>query len=147
MKLIVFDVYGTLLDVYSISTKCDEFAPGKGFAISKTWRMKQIDYTRLRSMHGKTKYKSFWLILKQKFASLMLVTRERLGVKDEQVETEEVKEETTDEPIVATPRKARSRSPSRARRGRSCSVACQGRWRPRRPRCRTVCFSAASSRS
>ena len=60
MKLIVFDVYGTLLDVYSISTKCDEFAPGKGFAISKTWRMKQIDYTRLRSMHGKTKYKSFW---------------------------------------------------------------------------------------
>ena len=60
MKLIVFDVYGTLLDVYSISTKCDEFAPGKGFSISKTWRMKQIDYTRLRSMHGKTKYKSFW---------------------------------------------------------------------------------------
>ena len=60
MKLIVFDVYGTLLDVYSISTKCEEFAPGKGFAICKTWRMKQIDYTRLRSMHGKTKYKSFW---------------------------------------------------------------------------------------
>jgi Mg2+/Co2+ transporter CorB len=57
--------------------------------------------------------------MKRKFASLMPVTRERLGVKDEQVETEEVKEETTDEPIVATPRKARSRSPSRARRGRS----------------------------
>ena len=60
MKLIVFDVYGTLLDVYSISSKCDEFAPGKGLAISITWRMKQIEYTRLRSMHGEKKYKSFW---------------------------------------------------------------------------------------
>lgn len=57
--------------------------------------------------------------MKRKFAYLMPVTRERLGVKDEQVETEEVKEETTDEPIVATPREARSRSTSRARRGRS----------------------------
>ena len=57
--------------------------------------------------------------MKRKFASLMPVTRERLGVKDEQVETEEVKVENTDEPIVATPRQARSRSPSRARRGRS----------------------------
>ena len=56
--LIVFDVYGTLLDVYSISSKCDEFAPGKGLAISITWRMKQIEYTRLRSMHGEKKYKS-----------------------------------------------------------------------------------------
>ena len=55
--------------------------------------------------------------MKRKFASLMPVTRERLGVKDVHVETEVVKEETTDEPIVATPHKARS--PSRARRGRS----------------------------
>jgi 2-haloacid dehalogenase len=62
MKLIVFDVYGTLLDVYSIRAKCEEFAPGKGMLISNTWRTKQIDYTRLRSMHGKTKYKSFWQI-------------------------------------------------------------------------------------
>lgn len=60
MKLIVFDVYGTLLDVYSIKSKCEEFAPGKGEIIASMWRVKQIDYTRLRSMHGKTKYKSFW---------------------------------------------------------------------------------------
>ncbi len=64
MKLIVFDVYGTLLDVFSVQSKCELFAPGKGEKISQTWRVKQIDYTRLRSMHGKTKYKSFWEITK-----------------------------------------------------------------------------------
>ncbi|OUT96710.1 MAG: haloacid dehalogenase, type II [Betaproteobacteria bacterium TMED41] len=64
MKLIIFDVYGTLLDVYSIRSRCEEFAPGKGELISNVWRVKQIDYTRLRSMHGKTKYKSFWELTK-----------------------------------------------------------------------------------
>ncbi len=62
MKLIVFDVYGTLLDVHSVSSICDEFAPGMGLLLSNSWRRKQIDYTRLRSMHGKTKYKTFWEI-------------------------------------------------------------------------------------
>lgn len=49
----VFDVYGTLFDVTSIGRACDTHFPGKGEAISATWRQKQIQYTFLRQAMGK----------------------------------------------------------------------------------------------
>ena len=85
MKLIVFDVYGTLLDVYSVKSKCEEFAPGKGEIISKTWRIKQIDYTRLRSMHGKTKYKSFWEITEDALECALNHTETILSVQEKKM--------------------------------------------------------------
>ncbi|RSL31951.1 haloacid dehalogenase type II [Salibacterium salarium] len=52
-KVLVFDVYGTLFDVHSITTTCEKYFPGCGEAISKLWREKQIQYTFLRQAMGK----------------------------------------------------------------------------------------------
>jgi 2-haloacid dehalogenase len=57
-KLVLFDAYGTLFDVYSVSSKAEQLFKGSGTALSALWRDKQIEYTRLRGMAGK--YKPFW---------------------------------------------------------------------------------------
>ncbi|SFL55782.1 haloacid dehalogenase type II [Salibacterium qingdaonense] len=53
----VFDVYGTLFDVHSITAACDQAVPEKGETLSRIWREKQIQYTFLRQAMGK--YRSF----------------------------------------------------------------------------------------
>ena len=50
IKVVVFDAYGTLFDVHSISALAEQLYPGQGAAISALWRDKQIEYTRLVSM-------------------------------------------------------------------------------------------------
>jgi 2-haloacid dehalogenase len=57
-KLVLFDAYGTLFDVYSVSSTAEQIFPGHGSALSVLWRDKQIEYTRLRAMAGR--YKPFW---------------------------------------------------------------------------------------
>lgn len=57
-KLVLFDAYGTLFDVYSVSSTAEQIFPGQGAALSVLWRDKQIEYTRLRAMAGR--YKPFW---------------------------------------------------------------------------------------
>ena len=65
-KLVVFDAYGTLFDVYSIGTLAETLYPGHGGAIAQGWRDKQIEYTRLISLsdpdieRGSRHYQSFW---------------------------------------------------------------------------------------
>ena len=64
-KLIAFDAYGTLFDVYSMSRLAEELFPGKGEAFSILWRDRQIDYTRLITMSdpspgGSKHYLPFW---------------------------------------------------------------------------------------
>lgn len=49
-KLIVFDAYGTIFDIYSISNCLENIFPNQGAAISLMWRNKQIEYTRLVTM-------------------------------------------------------------------------------------------------
>lgn len=46
----LFDVFGTLLDVYSVATRAEELFPGNGQRLAQLWREKQLEYTRLRSM-------------------------------------------------------------------------------------------------
>ncbi|WP_432448640.1 haloacid dehalogenase type II [Aliiroseovarius marinus] len=60
IKAIAFDAYGTLLDVYSVGALAEELFPGKGPAIVTTWRDKQIEYTRLRTMCDR--YADFWQV-------------------------------------------------------------------------------------
>jgi 2-haloacid dehalogenase len=50
---IVFDLYGTLYDVHSVTHACERAFPGKGAAISQLWRQKQLEYTWLRSLMDK----------------------------------------------------------------------------------------------
>lgn len=52
VKALVFDVYGTLFDIYSIEKKCNELFNGKGKEISLLWRKKQIEYSFLRQIMG-----------------------------------------------------------------------------------------------
>jgi 2-haloacid dehalogenase len=57
-RAVLFDAYGTLFDVYSVSLLAEQLFPGFGERLSVLWRDKQIEYTRLTSMSGQ--YKPFW---------------------------------------------------------------------------------------
>lgn len=50
---IVFDLYGTLYDVQSVSSACEEVFPDQGDTIARLWRQKQLEYTWLRSLMGR----------------------------------------------------------------------------------------------
>jgi 2-haloacid dehalogenase len=52
IKAVVFDAYGTLFDVYSVAALCDDLFPSHGTALSQLWRVKQLEYTWLRSLMG-----------------------------------------------------------------------------------------------
>lgn len=47
---VVFDAYGTLFDVHSVVGACEEAWPGQGGAVSQLWRVKQLEYSWLRSL-------------------------------------------------------------------------------------------------
>ncbi len=53
-----FDAYGTLFDVFSVTALCEQIFPGKGNALAQLWRVKQLQYTLLRSLMGR--HKDFW---------------------------------------------------------------------------------------
>ena len=53
IRALLFDVYGTLLDVHGLTDALERIAPGRGAGLSALWRQKQIDYTRLRTMSGR----------------------------------------------------------------------------------------------
>ena len=57
-KAVLFDVYGTLLDVYSVGLRAEQMFPGAGEHLARAWRDKQIEYSRLVSMSGR--YRPFW---------------------------------------------------------------------------------------
>lgn len=64
-KLIAFDAYGTLFDVYSMGGLAEELFPGNGQAFALMWRDRQIEYTRLTTMSdpnpsGSKHYLPFW---------------------------------------------------------------------------------------
>ena len=60
-KAILFDVYGTLLDVHSVQLILEKFLPGKGMEASKLLRDKQIEYTRLYALRPlEIPYKNFF---------------------------------------------------------------------------------------
>jgi 2-haloacid dehalogenase len=57
IEKIVFDLYGTLFDVYSVGVACERACPGQGDAMARLWRQKQLEYTWLRSLMGR--YRNF----------------------------------------------------------------------------------------
>jgi 2-haloacid dehalogenase len=46
-RAVLFDVYGTLFDVYSVGVRAEALFPGFGERLALLWRDKQIEYTRL----------------------------------------------------------------------------------------------------
>ncbi len=57
IRAVLFDVFGTLLDVQSVWARADQLFPGKGAQVAKLWREKQLEYTRLRTISSR--YVSF----------------------------------------------------------------------------------------
>lgn len=51
-KAYIFDVYGTLFDVYSVSKACSKYFADRGDRISRLWRQKQLEYCFLRQLMG-----------------------------------------------------------------------------------------------
>ena len=53
IKAVVFDAYGTLYDVQSVADVTEDAFPGYGAMITQVWRIKQLEYTWLRSLMGR----------------------------------------------------------------------------------------------
>jgi 2-haloacid dehalogenase len=60
ISALVFDAYGTLFDVHSVTRLAESLFPGKGAALSAAWRSKQLEYTWLRSLMER--YEDFSLV-------------------------------------------------------------------------------------
>ena len=66
IKAVVFDAYGTLYDIQSVAAVTEEAFPGYGDIITQIWRIKQLEYTWLRS-------------LMQRYQDFSVVTRDSLA--------------------------------------------------------------------
>lgn len=53
IKAIVFDAYGTLYDVHAVAVAIEAAFPGHGETITQIWRLKQLEYSWLRSLMGR----------------------------------------------------------------------------------------------
>jgi 2-haloacid dehalogenase len=60
VRALVFDAYGTLYDTQSVSHLATELCGDKGWLICQLWRLKQLEYTWLRSLMGC--YADFWSV-------------------------------------------------------------------------------------
>jgi 2-haloacid dehalogenase len=63
IKALIFDAYGTLYDVQSIADITEAAFPGHGDYITQIWRMKQLEYSWLRSLMGR--YEDFWTVTRE----------------------------------------------------------------------------------
>lgn len=65
VNAIVFDAYGTLFDVHSVAARAEKLLPGRGAALSQVWRAKQLEYTWLQSLMGRTPREDFAAVTEQ----------------------------------------------------------------------------------
>ena len=66
IKAVVFDAYGTLYDVQSVAEITEEAFPGYGEMITQIWRIKQLEYSWLRSLMQR--YRDFSVITRESLA-------------------------------------------------------------------------------
>lgn len=60
VEAVVFDAYGTLLDVHSaVARHADRLGPLAG-EFSREWRAKQLEYSWVRSLTGPARHQDFW---------------------------------------------------------------------------------------
>src|SRR5690349_15220354 len=59
-KAVIFDAYGTLLDVHApMAALAAQLGPNWR-QVSADWRMKQLEYTWVRSLTGPAAHQDFW---------------------------------------------------------------------------------------
>ncbi len=75
IKAVVFDAYGTLYDIQSVAAVTEQAFPGYGEIVTQVWRIKQLEYTWLRSlMH---RYQDFSVVTRE----LLVYALRILGLK------------------------------------------------------------------
>lgn len=65
VRVVVFDVYGTLLDVQRLNEVLAAHFPGQAEQLQRLWRAKQLEYTWLRSLMGR--YRDFRQVTEEAF--------------------------------------------------------------------------------
>jgi 2-haloacid dehalogenase len=75
IKAVVFDAYGTLYDIQSVAAVTEDAFPGHGDIITQIWRIKQLEYSWLRSLMRR--YEDFSVITRESLAYTIRV----LGLK------------------------------------------------------------------
>jgi 2-haloacid dehalogenase len=73
IKAVVFDAYGTLYDIQSVATVTEEAFPGYGELITQIWRIKQLEYTWLRSLMRR--YEDFSVVTCDSLAYTLRILR------------------------------------------------------------------------
>jgi 2-haloacid dehalogenase len=66
IKAVVFDAYGTLYDIQSVAEVTEKAFPGHGDMITQIWRIKQLEYSWLRSLMGR--YENFATVTRDSLA-------------------------------------------------------------------------------
>jgi 2-haloacid dehalogenase len=66
IKAVVFDAYGTLYDIQSVAAVTEAAFPGYGEIITQIWRIKQLEYTWLRSLMRR--YEDFSAVTRESLA-------------------------------------------------------------------------------
>jgi 2-haloacid dehalogenase len=66
IKAVVFDAYGTLYDIQSVAAVTETAFPGYGEIITQVWRIKQLEYTWLRSLMRR--YEDFSVVTRDSLA-------------------------------------------------------------------------------
>lgn len=78
IEAVVFDAYGTLLDVHSaVMRHADRVGP-EAAAISAEWRVKQLEYSWVRSLTGPAHHADFWTCTQEALAFVCA----RHGIRD-----------------------------------------------------------------
>jgi 2-haloacid dehalogenase len=77
IKAVVFDAYGTLYDIQSVASVTEQAFPGYGEIVTQVWRIKQLEYTWLRSLMRR--YEDFSVITRDSLAYTLRV----LGLKSD----------------------------------------------------------------
>ncbi len=78
IKAVVFDAYGTLYDIQSVAAVTEEAFPGYGDMITQIWRIKQLEYTWLRSLMRR--YQDFSVVTQESLAYSLRI----LGLKHDE---------------------------------------------------------------
>jgi len=71
IKAVVFDAYGTLYDIQSVAAVTEQAFPGYGEIITQIWRIKQLEYTWLRSLMRR--YEDFSVVTRDSLAYTLKV--------------------------------------------------------------------------
>ena len=68
IKAVIFDAYGTLLDVHSAMGLHAERIGPNWQIISADWRNKQLEYSWVRSLAGPAQHRDFWTLTQEALA-------------------------------------------------------------------------------